>query len=170
MIIVDYIKENGQPSCKMAVLSSIKIVHSYISGFSALHTEDHYHTLSTPRQSLNRLIIQMMMTQPSPLTPEIEDKTFYLVERSTPDIQDFCHNYPLRRHKFEDKANEGSYQCRADWAEYIGSIGRWENCNPWEEHFGAVVLPLCRPEKLAVISYILGCTFFLSKFILWCMC
>lgn len=99
------------------------------------------------------------MTQPSPLTPKVEDKTSYLVERSAPDIQGFCHNYPLRRHKFEDKANEGSYQCRADWAEYIGPIGRWGNCNPWEGHFGAVVLPLCRPERLPVISYILECTY-----------
>lgn len=94
------------------------------------------------------------------ITPEIEDKTSTLVSRSTPSIQGFCHNYPLRRHKYEhEKANqEGSLKCRADWEQYIGPVGgRWGSCNPWEGHFGAVVLPLCRPERLGVACYIFEC-------------
>ncbi|CEN60910.1 hypothetical protein ASPCAL07581 [Aspergillus calidoustus] len=76
------------------------------------------------------------------------------VPRSTPDIAGFCAGYELRRHHHEDKANEGSLACRADWEKYIGPIERWGSCNPWEGHFGAVVLPFCKPERLAVICYI----------------
>ncbi|EHA21645.1 hypothetical protein ASPNIDRAFT_129626 [Aspergillus niger ATCC 1015] len=75
------------------------------------------------------------------------------VPRTCPDIQGFCENYALRRHKFEDWANTGSQQCRDDWEQYIGPIERWGCCNPWEGHFSAVVLPFCRPDRIAIISY-----------------
>ncbi|KAI2821706.1 hypothetical protein CBS133816_9483 [Aspergillus niger] len=75
------------------------------------------------------------------------------VPRTCPDIQGFCENYALRRHKFEDWANAGSQQCRDDWEQYIGPIERWGCCNPWEGHFSAVVLPFCRPDRIAIISY-----------------
>ncbi|KAL4925304.1 class I glutamine amidotransferase-like protein [Aspergillus undulatus] len=48
----------------------------------------------------------------------------------------------------------GSLRCRADWQHFIGPIERWGSCNPWEGHFGAVVLPFCKPERLAVLCYI----------------
>ncbi|KAJ9273363.1 hypothetical protein DTO212C5_437 [Paecilomyces variotii] len=84
----------------------------------------------------------------------LDDETSYTVPRESSDIEGFCDGYALRRHKFEDKAIEGSLQCREDWLKYIGSIERWGCNNPWEGHFGAVVLPLCKPERLGVISYI----------------
>ncbi|KAL4938163.1 hypothetical protein BDV06DRAFT_215327 [Aspergillus oleicola] len=77
-----------------------------------------------------------------------------VVERPTPDIAAFCSGYELRRHHHEDHANEGSLRCRTDWEQFIGPIDRWGSCNPWEGHFGAVVLPFCKPERLAVICYI----------------
>ncbi|KAL3457458.1 isoprenoid synthase domain-containing protein [Aspergillus heterothallicus] len=82
------------------------------------------------------------------------DETSYPIPRATPDIAGFCAGYDLRRHRHEDKANEGSLACRADWEKYIGPIERWGSCNPWEGHFGSVVLPFCKPERLAVICYI----------------
>ena len=96
------------------------------------------------------------------LTPETQAKTSTQIPRSTPSIQGFCHNYPLRRHKYEhEKANiEGSFQCRADWERYVGPVGRWGSCNPWEGHFGAVVLPLCWRERLGVVCYVFECEFF----------
>lgn len=57
-------------------------------------------------------------------------ETSYLVDRSSRDINGFCKDYPLRRHRFEEKANEGSLRCLHDWAEYIGPIERWGSCNP----------------------------------------
>ncbi|RAK95857.1 terpenoid synthase [Aspergillus ibericus CBS 121593] len=80
--------------------------------------------------------------------------TSYPVPRTSPGIQGFCVAYPLRRHHFEDRANEGSSQCRADWETYIGPTERWGCGNPWEGHFAAVVLPFCRPDRIAIISYI----------------
>ncbi|KAL4961087.1 bifunctional terpene synthase/polyprenyl synthetase family protein [Aspergillus stella-maris] len=77
-----------------------------------------------------------------------------IVERSTPNIAGFCSDYELRRHNHEHLANEGSLRCRTDWEQFIGPIERWGSCNPWEGHFGAVVLPFCKPERLAVICYI----------------
>lgn len=86
-----------------------------------------------------------------------ESQTSYLVNRPSRDIHGFCEDYPLGRYKFEEEANKGSSQCRRDWTKYIGLIERWGSCNPWEGHFGAVVLPFCRPERLAIISYIFEC-------------
>ncbi|KAF7125867.1 hypothetical protein CNMCM5793_002160 [Aspergillus hiratsukae] len=86
--------------------------------------------------------------------PTPDDQTSYLVPRSSPAIQGFCKGYPLRRHRFEDESNKGSLQCRADWVEFIGPIERWGCYNPWEGNFGAVVLPFCKPERLAIICYI----------------
>ncbi|KAL5337411.1 class I glutamine amidotransferase-like protein [Aspergillus crustosus] len=83
------------------------------------------------------------------MTPT-ETDTRSPVERSTPDIAGFCKGYELRRHNHEDKANEGSLRCRADWEAFIGPIERWGSCNPWEGHFGSVVLPFCMPERLAL--------------------
>ncbi|KAE8152335.1 isoprenoid synthase domain-containing protein [Aspergillus avenaceus] len=84
----------------------------------------------------------------------IDNDTSYLVDRSSADIEGFCQDYALRRHKYEEKANLGSLQCRLDWAKYIGPIERWGSCNPYEGHFGSVVIPICKPERLAIISYI----------------
>ncbi|KAJ6104679.1 isoprenoid synthase domain-containing protein [Penicillium sp. IBT 18751x] len=82
------------------------------------------------------------------------DGISYPVSRQTPDIDGFCHNYVLRRHKYEQNANEGSSRCRNDWRRYIGPIERWGNCNPFDGHFASVVVPLCKPERLALVSYI----------------
>ncbi|CAG8218609.1 unnamed protein product [Penicillium nalgiovense] len=81
----------------------------------------------------------------------------YVVRRQTPDIDGLCHDYTLRRHKYEKRANEGSFRCREDWKQYIGPIERWGNCNPYEGHFASVVLPLCKPERLELVSYNLEC-------------
>ncbi|KAL6230730.1 hypothetical protein BDW75DRAFT_234182 [Aspergillus navahoensis] len=78
------------------------------------------------------------------------DSTSYVVPRSNTDMAGFCHGYELRRHRHEHKANEGSIRCRADWETFIGPIERWGSCNPWEGHFGALVLPFCKPERLAL--------------------
>jgi hypothetical protein len=85
------------------------------------------------------------------------DETSYVVGRQTPDIDGLCHDYTLRRHKHEQRANEGSFRCRADWTNYIGPIERWGCCNPYEGHFSSVVLPLCKPERLELVSYIFEC-------------
>jgi hypothetical protein len=90
--------------------------------------------------------------------PASSDQTSYLVQRSSPDIEGFCKGYPLRRHKLEDESNKGALRCRGDRVEFIGPIERWGCCNPWEGNFAAVVLPFCKPERLAIISYILECT------------
>ncbi|KAL4816983.1 isoprenoid synthase domain-containing protein [Aspergillus spinulosporus] len=83
------------------------------------------------------------------------DATSFAVPRSAPDMAGFCYGYELRRHRYEHKANEGSLRCRADWETFIGPIERWGSCNPWEGHFGAVVLPFCRPERLTIQSKML---------------
>ncbi|OQE94690.1 hypothetical protein PENNAL_c0003G09066 [Penicillium nalgiovense] len=88
--------------------------------------------------------------------PQYDDIS-YMVRRQTPDIDDLCHDYTSRRHKYEKKANEESFRCREDWKQYIGPIERWGNCNPYEGHFASVVLPLCKPERLELVSYILEC-------------
>lgn len=97
------------------------------------------------------------MAQPRTSVLTNTDATSYAVPRYAPDMAGFCHGYELRRHRYEHKANEGSLRCRADWETFIGPIERWGSCNPWDGHFGAVVLPFCRPERLAVLCYIFEC-------------
>jgi hypothetical protein len=86
-----------------------------------------------------------------------QDKTSYIVSRPASDIDGFCHDYTLRRHKYEQNANEGSFRCRDDWRKYIGPIERWGSCNPFNGHFASVVLPLCKPERLGLVSYVFEC-------------
>lgn len=85
------------------------------------------------------------------------DELSSVVSRESSDIDGLCYGYELRRHKHEDRANEGSLRCREDWTRYIGPIERWGNCNPYEGHFTSVVLPLCRPDRLALAAYIFEC-------------
>ncbi|KAI9155010.1 Terpene cyclase ATR13 [Paramyrothecium foliicola] len=73
------------------------------------------------------------------------------------DTHGFCPNYPLRRHKFESLANDGCIEARHDWAQHIGPAVEFGGCNPLNGNFTAVVLPLCRPERLRLVAYVLEC-------------
>jgi len=77
-----------------------------------------------------------------------------IVDPTTYDTRGFCNGFELRRHEFEGEANEGSRQARSDWIRRIGPIEKFGNCNPYSGHFAALVLPLCIPERLRLISYI----------------
>lgn len=89
-----------------------------------------------------------------------EDATSFKVHREgSSNIGGFCDQYSLRRHKHEDKADQGCLRLREDWEKYIGPIERWGSCNPFEGNFGSVVLPMCRPDRLALVCYIFECKF-----------
>lgn len=96
------------------------------------------------------------------LTESGLDEVSHLVSRQTSGIDGFCHDYPLRRHKYEQKADEGTFRCREDWRKNVGSVCRWANYNPFQGNFMALVLPLCRPERLALVSYFNESKFWLS--------
>jgi hypothetical protein len=88
-----------------------------------------------------------------------DDETSYEVRRQAPDIDGLCYDYTLRHHKYEGQANKGSLRCREDWKRYIGPIERWGNFNPYDGHFSSVVLPLCKPDRLELVSYILNVSY-----------
>lgn len=88
---------------------------------------------------------------------KLEDLLSYRVPRETSDIDGFCHGYQLRRHLYEQEANKGSLHLREDWSQYIGPVERWGCCNPYDGHFASIVLPLCKPERLGLASYIFEC-------------
>ncbi|KAK4120553.1 terpenoid synthase [Parathielavia appendiculata] len=71
----------------------------------------------------------------------------------------FCPAYPLKRHRHETLANAGYHEAREDWAKYIGPACEFGGCNPLDGNFTAVVLPLCRPERLRLVAYILEYAF-----------
>jgi hypothetical protein len=106
-------------------------------------------------------IVQLKNMAPYSIQSD-QDEISYLVSRQTSDIDGFCHEYPLRCHKHDQKANEGSFRCREDWARYVGPLDRWANCNPYHGNFVSLVLPLCKPGRLALISYFCECEFFAS--------
>jgi hypothetical protein len=85
------------------------------------------------------------------------DKTSVLIKPMLYDTLGFCENYAVRRHKHEEDANKGSHEARTDWCKFIGPIDKFGGCNPFSGHFVSLVLPMCKPERLDVISYILEC-------------
>lgn len=44
-----------------------------------------------------------------------------------------------------------------DWIRYIGPAPEFGGCNPVNGNFTALVLPLCKPERLQLVAYVLGC-------------
>jgi hypothetical protein len=69
----------------------------------------------------------------------------------------FCPGYPLRRHRYETLANVGCHEARTDWIHYIGPVAEFGGCNPMNGNFTALVLPLCKPERLQLVAYVLEC-------------
>jgi hypothetical protein len=86
-----------------------------------------------------------------------DDQTSFTVDISQYDTEGFCANYRLRRHKFEQFANDGCHEARLDWSKYVQSTDQFGGCNPVNGNFTAVVLPLCKPERLRLVAYILEC-------------
>ncbi|OCL09914.1 terpenoid synthase [Glonium stellatum] len=84
-----------------------------------------------------------------------EEETSSAVRLLSHDTQGFCQGYDLRQHKYKTEANHGSYEARLDWSNYIGPIEKFGGCNPFDGHFASLVLPLCKPERLRLVSYIL---------------
>jgi hypothetical protein len=75
----------------------------------------------------------------------------------------FCPAYPLKRHRHEKLANAGCHEAREDWAKYIGPAREFGGCNPLDGNFTALALPLCKPERLKLVAYLLECTFLSSS-------
>ncbi|KAL2166793.1 hypothetical protein VTG60DRAFT_2146 [Thermothelomyces hinnuleus] len=71
----------------------------------------------------------------------------------------FCPDYPLLRHRYESLANAGCLEARKDWARYIGPAGEFGGCNPFDGNFTALVLPLCKPERLRLVAYVIEYAF-----------
>lgn len=78
-----------------------------------------------------------------------------------------CSKYTLRRHKYESEANVGCYEARSDWIKYVGPANRFGGCNPVNGNFLSLVLPLCKPERLRLVSYVIECK--LSRIVLSCI-
>ncbi|KAK4237715.1 isoprenoid synthase domain-containing protein [Achaetomium macrosporum] len=71
----------------------------------------------------------------------------------------FCPQYPLKRHRHEALANAGCLEARRDWARYIGPACEFGGCNPINGNFTALVLPLCKPQRLKLVAYLLEYAF-----------
>jgi hypothetical protein len=69
----------------------------------------------------------------------------------------FCPDYTLKIHRHETLANAGCYEARRDWARCIGPSDGFGGCNPFNGNFTALVLPLCKPERLSLVAYIIEC-------------
>jgi hypothetical protein len=91
------------------------------------------------------------------LTTASADNTSYPVDISEYSIDGFCQNYELRRHRFESEANAGCHEARSDWVQHIGPIQEFGGFNPDNGNFTALVLPLCRPDRLRLVAYVLEC-------------
>ncbi|KAF1941360.1 terpenoid synthase [Clathrospora elynae] len=69
-----------------------------------------------------------------------------------------CEGYVLRRHESEAEAIKGCEEARADWEKHVGSPGPG-SANQVDGTFCAIVLPLCLPERLGLVAYVLEYAF-----------
>jgi hypothetical protein len=92
----------------------------------------------------------------------MDDHTSDPLDLSQFDTQGFCPGYPLRRHRYENLANSGSYEARQDWIHYVGPAEEFGSCNPTNGNFTALVLPLTKPERLHLVAYLIECEFIKS--------
>ncbi|KAM0358657.1 hypothetical protein ACHAP4_004633 [Fusarium culmorum] len=86
-------------------------------------------------------------------------ETLDLVDTSHFDTHGLGANHKLRRHKFEHLADAGCHKARSDWVNHIGPLTEFGGCNHINGNFSAVGLPLCRPDRLELIAYVLEFAF-----------
>ncbi|OBS27869.1 hypothetical protein FPOA_01811 [Fusarium poae] len=86
-------------------------------------------------------------------------ETSDLVEISRFDTRGLGAGYKLRRHKFEHLADAGCHKARSDWIKHVGPLNEFGGCNHVNGNFSAVVLPLCRPDRLELVAYVLEYAF-----------
>ncbi|KAK4164713.1 isoprenoid synthase domain-containing protein [Cladorrhinum sp. PSN259] len=89
----------------------------------------------------------------------MEDHTSVPIDLTQYDTHGFCPGYRLRRHLYESLANAGCREARQDWIQYIGPVSEFGNYNPVNGNFTANVLPICKPERLKLVAYILEYAF-----------
>jgi ophiobolin F synthase len=86
-----------------------------------------------------------------------DDATSVEVNIANYDTHGLCSKYTLRRHKYESEANAGCYEARSDWIKYVGPADLFGGCNPIDGNFSALALPLCKPERLRLVAYVIEC-------------
>jgi ophiobolin F synthase len=96
-----------------------------------------------------------------------DDATSVEVNITNYDTHGLGRKFTLRRHKYENEANAGCYEARSDWIKYVGPADRFGGCNPVNGNLSSVLLPLCKPERLRLVSYVLECK--LSRVVLSCI-
>jgi hypothetical protein len=88
-----------------------------------------------------------------------ETDTAEILDLSKYDTHGFCPGYPLRIHKYETLADAGCHEARTDWIHYIGPADEFGGCNPLDGNCTALVLPLCKPERLQLVAYVMECRY-----------
>jgi ophiobolin F synthase len=86
-----------------------------------------------------------------------DDATSYDLDLANYNTHGLCSKYTLRRHKYEGEANAGCHEARLDWIKYVGPADHFGGCNPFNGNFSSLVLPLCKPERLRLVAYVLEC-------------
>jgi hypothetical protein len=86
-----------------------------------------------------------------------DDVTSFEVNLEDYDTHGLCSNYTLRRHKYESEANAGCHEARSDWIRFIGPVDQFGGCNPVNGNFSSLAYPLCKPERLRLLAYVLEC-------------
>jgi hypothetical protein len=97
--------------------------------------------------------------QTTPTQTAQDDETSSLLDISTFDTHSLCSNYLPRRHKFASEADTGCEELRKDWREYVGPLKTEGSCNSLDGNFWALVLPLCKKERMRLIGYLGECKF-----------
>jgi ophiobolin F synthase len=91
------------------------------------------------------------------LRQTLYDATSYNIPISSYDTHGLCRDYPLRRHKWEAEANAGCHEARLDWIKYVGPSDDFGVANPINGNIVAMALPLAKPERLRLVSYLFEC-------------
>ncbi|KAF3080003.1 hypothetical protein TWF706_003037 [Orbilia oligospora] len=77
-----------------------------------------------------------------------------LLDVASYDTYGFAEGFPFRKYKFESLADGGTDRCRSDWVSYVGPVEVWGNHNPSCGNLVTLLFPMCKPERMALVSYI----------------
>ena len=89
----------------------------------------------------------------------MDDAISILVDMSQYDLNGLCEGYELRRHKYENRANAGCGEAKRDWIRHIGPVSQFCGYNLINGNFTSVAFPLCKPERVHTVAYILEYAF-----------
>jgi hypothetical protein len=101
--------------------------------------------------------------QTTPTEAAQDYQTSSLLDISKYSTHSLCTDYLLRLHISAAEVDAGCEDLRRDWTENVGPLATEGSCNKIDGNFWALVLPLCKKERMRLIGYVGECEYPILK-------